>query len=233
VAAASAEASPWRWVAAGLGVAVGDIDPDAAAAVRDEIVAAGGKAVSTKVDGTSSASLAEFADFAVKSLGPVNVVSADVGIAHEKPLADATDEDWDWMIRFNFLSVTRAVGAFFPVIRQAGRPGGVLITASMSAMLAPTVVSWDGSHRGMYTATKHALHGYAEILRAELAPEHITVTMLCPGVVKTNMNKTSTRFAPGTDGSGAEPESLPAIPDDGLDPVELGKLTVAALSAAA
>ncbi|WP_300606341.1 SDR family oxidoreductase [Trebonia sp.] len=217
--------------AAGLGVAIGDIDPDTAAAVRDEIAAVGGKAVSLAVDGTSSRSLEEFASFAVQSLGPVNVVSTNVGIAHEKPLADATDAEWDWMLRFNFLSVTRAVGTFIPVLRRAGRPGGFIITASMSALIAPTMQSWDGSHRGMYTTTKHALHGYAEILRHELAQEDITVTMLSPGLVTTKMNETSARFAPGSDGASAEPGSFPAIPDDGLDPVELGRLTVAAHAA--
>jgi len=78
-----------------------------------------------------------------------------------------------------------------------------VITASLAALLAPPTVS--GIHLGLYTATKHALLGYAECLRGELADEGIGVSLLCPGMVRSNLAATSARHRPARYGGPLPP----------------------------
>jgi NAD(P)-dependent dehydrogenase (short-subunit alcohol dehydrogenase family) len=220
-----------RGVALGLGaegmqVVVADIDPKAADAVRAEIAGAGGQAVAVPVDGTDRSALADLAARAQSQNGTVHVLSTNVGVFSNQPLDAATDKDWDWLIEFNLLSAVRAVEAFLPHLRRAaGASGGsahIVITASMAALMAPGAGA-HGVHLGLYTATKHALLGYAETLRGELAHDGIGVSVLCPGMVRSNLAVTSARYRPDRYGGPLpEPDGTPlpaAMAPEAVGPV--------------
>jgi NAD(P)-dependent dehydrogenase (short-subunit alcohol dehydrogenase family) len=191
--------------AEGMRVVVADIDAASADGVRDEITDAGGTATATRVDGTDRGSLADLAEGTVAAYGAVNLLSTNVGVVADRPLTTASEADWAWIIEFNLMSAVRAVDAFLPHLRAAGS-AHIVITASLAALLAPPSVS--GVHLGLYTATKHALLGYAESLRGELAGEGIGVSLLCPGMVRSNLAATSARHRPARHGG-----PLPPPPD--------------------
>lgn len=214
----------------GLPVAVGDVDLEAAEQVRDEILGAGGRAVAHRVDGTDAASLEEFAASSEAALGSAALLSANLGISLERPLAEATDDEWRWMLDFNLLSAVRAVRAFLPGLRRAEGARGIVVAGSVAGLFAPVSTSWDGRHRGIYSTTKHALLGYTDMLRAELADEGIGVSLLCPGLVTTNMGITSALHGPGaTDDVDLDNVAQPGA--NGLDPDELGRVTLEAMTA--
>jgi NAD(P)-dependent dehydrogenase (short-subunit alcohol dehydrogenase family) len=223
-----------RGIALGLGaegmrVVVADIDWAWAEAVRDEIARTGGAATAGQVDGTDRASLVGLADRTVAEHGAIHVLSTNVGAVADHPLDRASEADWGWVIEFNLLSAVRAVDVFLPHLRAAGGEAHIVITASLAALLAPPTIS--GLHLGLYTTTKHALLGYAETLRGELADDCIGVSVLCPGMVRSNLAATSARHRPARHG-GPLPEPPPGEPAGTLMPPEaVGPVVVRGIKA--
>jgi short-subunit dehydrogenase len=84
----------------------------------------------------------------------------------------------------NFFGVVRCVNAFVPSMR-ARRHGHVVITASIAGRYA---YSYDA---GPYIASKFAAYGLSENLALYLRPQGIDVTVVCPGLVATNLGERS------------------------------------------
>lgn len=66
--------------------------------------------------------------------------------------------------------------------------------------------------RSSYAASKHALHGFFESLRLEHARDHIDVTMVCPGFVRTDISLNA------FEGSGVRHSKMDPKTDAGTDP---------------
>ncbi|MDT3445776.1 MULTISPECIES: SDR family oxidoreductase [unclassified Pseudofrankia] len=181
--------------AEGMRVLVADIDVETAEATRDEIIRRGGDATAAYVDATDEASLAKLTARA-EDLGGVRVLIHTVGVHTNAPLTTADENLWAWFIEFHLMSAVRVVRAFLPLLR--GHDGGshIVVTSSMSGLLALPAAETGGTDTGVYTALKHAIVGYGEMLRMEVAPEGIGVSVLCPGAVVTNLGSTTARHRP-------------------------------------
>lgn len=177
-------------------VVVADIHLDSAASVAEEIVAAGGVAAAHRADATDRDSLTALADDVIESQGAVHVLVSTVGAIVDRRLDAASEADWAWLLEFNVMAVIRGVDVFLPHLRAHGGPAHIVCTSSMAGLLAlpPAVVG--GVFNGLYTTTKHALVGYCAMLRDELAPDEIGVSVLCPGMVQGNLGATSARNRP-------------------------------------
>ena len=213
----------------GMRVVVADIDAVSAEGVRDEITGAGGTATAAQVDGTDRQSLDRLAETTVAEHRAVHVLSTNVGVVADRPLATASETDWAWIIEFNLLSAVRAVDVFLPHLRASGGSAHIVITASLAALLAPPSVS--GVHLGLYTATKHALLGYAECTPGELADEGIGVSLLCPGMVRSNLAATSARHRPARHGGPLPPPPAREPPATMMPPEAVGPVVVRGIKA--
>ena len=199
--------------AKGARVVVADIDPATAGAVADELVDLGHEAIAATVDATSTDSLTALADTAESAFGSVDVLSNNVGVVHNGELLEATEAEWAWVIEFNLMSIVRACAVIAPRIRAHGRGGHIVNTASMAGLWASRPEEVSGVFLGLYTTTKHAVVGYTETLRGELAEDGIGVSCLCPGTVDSNLMQTSMRNRPERYGGAVEVgETLGAIP---------------------
>lgn len=92
-------------------------------------------------------------------------------------VADARDEDWQWMYEVNVLGTMRITRAFLPALRENGE-GTVLNLTSIAGLRA-----YEGG--GGYNAAKFAEHGMTEALRLEEAEHNIRVIEVAPGLVHT------------------------------------------------
>jgi NAD(P)-dependent dehydrogenase (short-subunit alcohol dehydrogenase family) len=197
-----------RGIALGLGLAgarvtVSDIDQASADTVREEVVSAGGAAIAAAVDSTERDSLVALASMAAAEHGGVDILCSNVGILVNSRLDEASDQDWSWALELNVMSHVRAVDVFLPLLRADDSPAHIVLTASMAALYVPPPI---GEVRlGIYTATKHAVLGYGETLRNELEPESIGVSVLCPGMVQSNLGETSARHRPERHGGPFDP----------------------------
>lgn len=210
---------------AGARVVVADIDPDSADAVAAELTEAGGTAVAAAVDGTDRASLDALADTAEQAFGPINVFANNVGVIVDAPLVEATEQQWAWVIEFNLMSIVRGVAVFAPRMTH-GDGAHIVNTASMAALFAGTPDMVGGVHLGLYTATKHAILGYSEILRSELAPDGIGVSILCPGMVDSNLMTTSMRHRPERHGGPEEIGSTSGLNPSAMRQEDAGEFVV-------
>jgi NAD(P)-dependent dehydrogenase (short-subunit alcohol dehydrogenase family) len=188
--------------AAGMTVAVADVQEPNAGAVASEIESAGGRAFAIGADVTSVASLDAAARKIVAQAGGVNLLCANAGVlARIGPLSAHTMADWEYTLSVNVLGVVKTVEAFLPALRERAPDAHILTTASLGGL-----VSEVRAPIGAYIASKYACVGYSEMLRAELAPAGIGVSVLCPGVVASNLMGTSAENRPEAFGRQAEPQ---------------------------
>lgn len=191
--------------AEGMTVAVADVKASAAEAVAAEVEAAGGRAFAVGVDVTSVDSLAAAVEQVVARAGGVHLLCANAGVlACIGPLGAHTLEDWEYTLSVNVLGVVKTVDAFLPALRASAPDAHILTTASLGGL-----VSEVRAPIGAYTASKYACVGYSEMLRAELAGAGIGVSVLCPGVVASNLTGSSAENRPGAFGTQAAPQLTP------------------------
>lgn len=219
--------------AAGMTVAVADIQQANAEAVAAEIESAGGRALAVGVDVTSEASLAQAAERIESEAGGVNLLCANAGVlARIGPLAEHGIEDWEYTLSVNVLGVVKTVTAFLPALRTSAPDAHILTTASLGGL-----VSDVRAPIGAYVASKFACVGYSEMLRAELASEGIGVSVLCPGVVVSNLTGTSAANRPEAFGAQAAPQlaaaggDAPAFPPMAMPAEAVGPIVIRAIRA--
>ena len=204
-------------------VVVADIDPASAEQVRDEITTAGGSASAAAVDATDRKSLTDLADLTIARNGAVHLLVTTIGVVLDRRLDEATEEEWAWFLEFNILAQVRSVDVFLPRLRAHGEPGHIVTTSSMAGLLALPPPMVGNTHLGLYTTTKHALVGYSEMLRHELEPEGIGVSVLCPGMVASRLASTSARNRPERFGGPLpaveHPPPPTAIPNEAIGPI--------------
>jgi NAD(P)-dependent dehydrogenase (short-subunit alcohol dehydrogenase family) len=189
--------------------------------------ALGGEALGLRADVSDPASLAAAAERVLARFGRIDVVCNNAGVLVDGPLVESTARDWTWLVGVNLLGVAHGVRVFVPHIRAGGEGGHVVNTASIAGLSALTGL-------GVYTATKHAVVALSEVLREELAPEGIGVSVLCPGGVRTRIHEAA-RNRPAALG-GPEPGAGRAAPTDaaveaGMDPDAVGARVLRAIRA--
>jgi NAD(P)-dependent dehydrogenase (short-subunit alcohol dehydrogenase family) len=183
-------------------VAVADVQASNATAVAAEIESRGGRALGIGVDVTSVDSLAAAAKEIVARAGGVNLLCANAGVlARVGPLADHTIGDWEYTLSVNVMGIVKTVAAFLPALRARAPDAHIVNTASLGGLTADV-----RAPIGAYIASKYACVGYSEMLRAELAGEGIGVSVLCPGVVASNLTGTSAENRPGAFGAQTAPQ---------------------------
>jgi NAD(P)-dependent dehydrogenase (short-subunit alcohol dehydrogenase family) len=212
------------FVAAGMRVAIADIRADHLEAATAELE---GPVLPIQLDVTDREAFARAADVVERELGNVHVLCNNAGINLFNDIADATYQDWDWVLGVNLGGVVNGVVTFVPRIKAHGEGGHVVNTASMAAFVA-------GPGAGIYTTAKFAVHGLSDALRWSLIPHGIGVSMVCPGLVKSKIYESDV-IRPAelsTDVTPADPEFmriLPGLHEAGMDPDEIGEKVVRAI----
>jgi NAD(P)-dependent dehydrogenase (short-subunit alcohol dehydrogenase family) len=184
--------------AEGMRVAVADLDADGAAAVAREI---GADAFPVGVDVASATSLDAAAKEVAARTGGAHVLVNNAGVMLPlRPMSEASDADWEYILSVNLLGVVKGVAAFLPQLRAHAPEAHIVNTASMGGLIAV-----PGFPIGPYVATKYGCVGYTESLRGELGSLGIGVSVLCPGMVVSNLAASSARNRPARLGPQAPP----------------------------
>jgi NAD(P)-dependent dehydrogenase (short-subunit alcohol dehydrogenase family) len=179
-----------------------------------------------KLDVTDRARWAEVADEA----GEVHVLVNNAGVSVFGPTDEASFDDHDWIMGVNYGGVVNGCVSLIPKMKAHGEGGHIVNVASMAAFCA-------GPQAGIYTASKFAVRGLTESLRYNLAPYGIGVSLMCPGLTRTNAWDSALKRPEGFGTSGfappdrAELEQFGTGFDLGMDPLEVGAKTLAGMSA--
>jgi NAD(P)-dependent dehydrogenase (short-subunit alcohol dehydrogenase family) len=201
---------------AGMHVVIADIDESSAGSVADEARAKGVRAAAIRTDVTDRASVESLADAAWSEFGAVHVLHNNAGVALFVRLDSMTDADWRWILSVNIEGVVNGLQAFIPRMKAQDGEKHIVNTASMAGMIA-------GQALGAYNATKFAVVAISETLHAELAPEGIGVSVLCPGVVSTNIMMNAVRGRPSGGSDMQSPDLDPSLMRV-IEPEEVGRL---------
>ena len=176
----------------GAKVAIGDLDLDAATATAGRLDGAGsGEVAGFILDVTDPDSFAAFLSAAEKRFGrPVDVLVNNAGIM---PTGDFLDEDTDVtrrLVEINLMAIFTGARLVMPGMVERGS-GAIVNVASLYGKVG-------GAGAATYCATKHAVVGFSESLRAELAGTGVDVVIVMPSLVRTDLTAgvSDTRIVP-------------------------------------
>jgi 3-oxoacyl-[acyl-carrier protein] reductase len=158
-----------------------------AAATVEAILAAGGKAEAATVDVSDATSIEQLVAGTLERHGRIDVLVNNAGIARDQLMLRMKRDDWDAVIATNLtaaFALTQAV--LKPMIRQ--RSGRIVCISS---------VVGQGGNAGQanYAASKAGLIGFAKSVAQEVASRNITVNVVAPGLIETDMTRTLTEGA--------------------------------------
>lgn len=164
----------------GMNIMLADIEADTAREKAEMLRAKQIKADWVRVDVTSRDSLRHGALATIARFDKVHLVANNAGVGAGGPFGEVPEGDWDWVIDVNLKGVVYGMEVFAPLIESHGEGGHFVNTASMAGHISPG---------GMepYCATKFAVVAMSEGWQQQLAPKDIGVSVLCPGLVSTNI----------------------------------------------
>ena len=166
--------------AAGMKVVIADIEQAALDAAQNEFEASNAEFLTVQVDVTDRDDMAAAAAATESRFGNVHVVCNNAGVAVGGRIDEMTYDDWDWVLGVNLNGVVNGVRTFVDRVKAHGEGGHFVNTASMAGH-----ISIPGL--GVYTASKFAVVGLSETMRPDLLGHNIGVSVLCPGMVDTNI----------------------------------------------
>jgi 3-oxoacyl-[acyl-carrier protein] reductase len=160
-----------------------------AAGTVDAITAAGGRAEVASVDVGDAAAIEALVAGALERHGRIDILVNNAGIAKDQLMLRMKREDWDAVIATNLtaaFALTQAV--LKPMIRQKG--GRIVCISS--------VVGQSGNAgQANYAASKAGLIGFAKAVAQEVGSRNITVNVVAPGLIETDMTRAITEDARG------------------------------------
>jgi 3-oxoacyl-[acyl-carrier protein] reductase len=152
-----------------------------AQAVAGEIVASGGHAEPMTLDVTERGEPERFVAEALARHGRIDILVNNAGITRDQLLLRMKRDDWDAVLATNLtaaFALTQA--ALKPMIRQ--RAGRIICISS--------VVGQSGNPgQANYAASKAGLIGFAKAVALEVASRGITVNVVAPGMIETDMTR--------------------------------------------
>lgn len=212
--------------ARGADVVVADVDVARAGEVAAELERAGVRSIAVRCDVTERASVEALAERAWSAFGRVDVLCNNAGVGTLGTVAETPVRDAEWIFAVNVWGVLHGCQVFVPRFLAAGRPAHVLNTGSEHSVGIP----FPGM--GIYTASKHAVLALSDVLRRELEPNGIGVSILCPGVVRTDIWNAGRSRPDRFGGRQESPPEFASMLDSGMDPDEVGRIAVAGIEAA-
>jgi len=174
-------------------------------AICREYAGAGARVVALDIDGAGLDALGSLVEGlvldvtdpssteeAMLSVGPIDVLIHCAGITSLGPFAETPLQAFDHVFDLNVRAAVAVTRSALPgLMARRGRIGVLSSVAGFSPLL----------YRTAYSASKHALHGFFESLRVELAADGVSVTMVCPSFVDTGIEDRAAHHAPGAAGT--------------------------------
>jgi 2-hydroxycyclohexanecarboxyl-CoA dehydrogenase len=177
------------------GLALFDLDGEAAARAADDLRASGARALAVQVDVADRRAVDAGVQRVHEELGPIEIMVTSAGIDEFAAFTDISAEQWDRIMAVNLTGTFHCLQAAVPDMLAVG--WGRIVTISSSS-------AQSGAARmkmAHYVASKGGVIGLTKALAAELGPHGITVNTIPPGSIDTPMSRRAQEEAglPGPD----------------------------------
>ena len=138
--------------------------------------------------------------------GRIDYLFQNAGISQRSTVAKTDLSVYKRIMDVNFFGVVALTKAVLPIM-LAQRSGHFIVTSSVAGKLAT-------KQRSGYSASKHALHGFFDALRAETYDEGIRITIVCPGYIRTAISINALDSAGDKHGKMDENQEKGMAPDE-------------------
>jgi len=166
----------------GMKTVLADIDDANLAKAETELKTLGGTVLGVRTDVSKRADVEILARQTLDAFGEVHLLFNNAGIGAGGSAWEATWNDWEWVIGVNLWGVIHGVKVFTPLMLAQNEECHMVNTASAAGLLV-------GGFSAPYSATKHAVVALSESLYLTLQRRSalVKVSVLCPGLVRTNI----------------------------------------------
>lgn len=161
------------------GIAISDFNETDLAETASLIKNSGVKITTHIVDVGDEAQMRKFAVDVVEQHGRATHIINNAGVALGGRLEEISLEEIEWLMNINFWGVVRGTKFFLPVLKEQ-KSAHIVNISSIFGVIAPP-------GQTAYSASKFAVRGFTESLRHELDGTNITVSVVHPGGIKTNI----------------------------------------------
>lgn len=171
-----------RCVTEGMTAVLADIDEANLANAEAELKTLGGTVLGVRTDVSKRSDMEQLARRTIEAFGQVHLLVNNAGVVAGGALWEATWNDWEWVIGVNLWGVIHGVKVFAPLMLAQNVECHIVNTASTAGLVV-------GGGSAPYSATKHAVVALSEGLYLTLQRRAalVNVSVLCPGLVRTNI----------------------------------------------
>lgn len=162
--------------ASGVKVHCVDVNGEAATSVAAGLIHGRGHAL----DVTDADAFLRLADEVYAEDGRVDLLFNNAGIGHAALVVDTDLDDWRRLLEVNVMGVVNGIHVFLPRLLAQPTVSHIINTASGAGLL-------PHPRMAPYSASKHAVVGLSTSLAAELYGSNVKITVLCPGVINTDI----------------------------------------------
>ncbi len=167
-----------------MSVVLADVDRARLATAEAELAGARVDCMTRVVDVRDADAVEALAEATVERFGGVHVIVNNAGVSTMGKQWEISRDDWEWVLSVCLDGVVNGIRSFVPRIlathAATGRTGHVVNTASMGGLLS-------SGYLGPYAAAKHTVVGLSKGLRVELEGRGVGVSVVCPGLMRTEI----------------------------------------------
>jgi NAD(P)-dependent dehydrogenase (short-subunit alcohol dehydrogenase family) len=169
--------------AAGMKIALADVEKPALEEARRRLADDGVEAAAFVCDVSQADAVRRLADETRSAFGRVHVVCNNAGVFCGGTSWGTSLHDYEWILNVNVWGVIHGIRTFVPILLEQGEPAHVVNTASMAGLTT-------GPMTAAYFMSKHAVVALSESLFHELSAREgcpVGVSVLCPELVNTRI----------------------------------------------
>lgn len=227
-----------RFAAEGMNVVLADIEQDALEAQVRRLEQEERSVLGIVVDTMQRSTLEQLRDRTIEAYGNIHLLCNNAGVgSYDDVLSmlsgqpgkvwEIPDSSWEWTMGVNFCGVLYGIQVFVPHMLAHGEEGHIVNTASLAGLL-PGANAYSVSKHGVLTLTE-GLHQQLRQLGAK-----ISASVLCPGVVNTNIIRAERNRPEAFGASAAPPEEvmaeIDAVFQTSMPPEQVAELVFAAIN---
>ena len=218
--------------AAGMKLALADVEVGALRETRSQLAADGVEAAAFGCDVSQADAVRKLAEDARRVFGSIHVVCNNAGVFLGGTSWGTSVNDYEWILNVNVWGVIHGLRSFVPILLEQNEPAHVVNTASMAGLTT-------GPATAAYFMSKHAVVALSESLYHELAAREgcpVGVSVLCPELVNTRIFQAERNRPTHLKRDGDLPEEtvqleriVAGMASLGVDPRVLAERTLAAI----
>ncbi|TXI41119.1 MAG: SDR family NAD(P)-dependent oxidoreductase [Mycobacterium sp.] len=203
--------------ALGMTVVLADVDEEAAARLRTELVDDGARAAEVRCDVRDPNALEQLADHVWSTFGPARLLVNNAGVEQFGYLWDTPVANWERLVQINISGVFHGIRAFLPRMLSAESPSWVWNLSSIGGVAVVPL-------QAPYIMSKHAVLALTECLRLEVElaghADHVHIQAVLPGAVKSNIFEAARGVEDGDiDAAESQRSAMLEIRAEAMDPL--------------